>query len=113
TSCARDEGGLGGPSRPPSISIFDKTISIFDKSAEVAAAQRMTQLPERFGLDLPDALTRHFEALADLFERVLALFADAESQPQELLLLWRQHRQRSLDLRREVLVQQRLVGRAG
>jgi hypothetical protein len=31
----------------------------------------MSQLAQRLCLDLPDALARHLEALADLFERVL------------------------------------------
>jgi len=40
----------------------------------------MAQLAERLGLDLPDALTGDREALADLFQRVLALLADAEPE---------------------------------
>src|SRR5262245_36888356 len=63
------------------------TLSILDERPEIAATQRVAQLPERLGLDLADALARHLEALADLFERVLALFADAEPEPQDLLLL--------------------------
>src|SRR5262249_3085590 len=85
---------------------------ILDECAEVAAPQWMAQLPERLGLDLTDPLARHLEPLAHLFERVLTLFADAESQSKDLLLLRRQHRQRPLHLRSEVLLQQRLVGRA-
>src|SRR5688572_4663050 len=73
----------------------------------------MAELAERLGLDLPDPLPRDREALAHLFERVLALLADAEAQAQDLLLLGRQSRQRPLDLAGEVLAQQRVVGRAG
>ena len=75
------------------------TRSALDEGAEVAAPERVPQLPERLGLDLPDALARHVEALADLFQGVLALLADAEAQPQDLLLLGRQHAERPLDLR--------------
>src|SRR2546426_2915211 len=73
----------------------------------------MAQLAERLGLDLPNPLTRDGEPLADLFERVLALFADAEAETEDLLLLRRQRGQRALDLGREVLTQQRIVRRAG
>src|SRR2546427_7600702 len=99
------QGVWGARSRPPSRSILDEGL-------EVAPAQRMAQLAERLGLDLPDALARHREALADLFERVLPLFADAEPEAEDLLLLRRQRGQRALDLGREVLTHQRVVGRA-
>ena len=44
------------------------------------------ELPQRLGLDLPDPLARDSELLTDLFKRVLALTADAETQPDDLLL---------------------------
>src|SRR5262245_587098 len=59
---------------------------VFDERPEVTAAQRVAQLAEGLGLDLTDALPRHREALADLFQRVLAFFADAEPQAQDFLL---------------------------
>src|SRR3989442_11391851 len=99
------QGVWGARSRPPSRSILDEGL-------EVAPAQRMAQLAERLGLDLPDALAGDREALADLFQRVLALFADAEPQPEDLLLLRRQRGQRPLHLGREILTQQRVVRRA-
>src|SRR5262249_55665168 len=106
---ARDAAsGVGGVERLRQDPVF----LILDEGAEVAAPQGMTQLPERLGLDLANALARHLEPLAHLFERVLTLFADAESQSKDLLLRRRQHRERTLDLRGEILVQQRLVGRA-
>ena len=43
-------------------------------------------MPQGLGLDLPDPLARDIELLADLFEGVLALAADAETQPDYLLL---------------------------
>src|SRR5712692_5800166 len=44
------------------------------------------ELPQRLDLDLPDPLARDIELLTDLFKRVLALAADAETQPDDLLL---------------------------
>src|SRR5258708_15474654 len=43
------------------------------------------ELSQRLSLDLPDPLARDIELLADLFEGVLALAADAEAQPDDLL----------------------------
>src|SRR4029450_4766588 len=59
---------------------------------------------------MPDALACDLEPLADFLERVLALFTDAEPQPEALLLLRREHRQRALALRGEVLVSPGLAG---
>src|SRR2546427_7803326 len=88
--------------RPPRSTLFPYT-TLF---------RSVAQLPERLGRDLRDALARDREALADLLERVLALLADAEPEAQDLLLLGRKRGQRPLDLRRQVLVEERLVGRA-
>src|SRR5687767_8132742 len=98
-------GGVGG------VGLAPPKWLILDESSEVAAAERMPQLTERLGLDLANALASDREALADLLERVLALLADAEAQAQDLLLLGRQHRQRPLHLGREVLREERVVGR--
>src|SRR5207244_3179259 len=53
---------------------------------ERASPVRTAQLAERLGLDLPNALAGHREALPDLLEGVVGLLADAEAQPQDLLL---------------------------
>src|SRR5215470_310642 len=60
---------------------------VFDERPEVTSAKRVAQLAEGLGLDLTDALPRDREALADLFQRVLAFLADAEPQAQDFLLL--------------------------
>src|SRR5438477_10523677 len=104
--CACPNGAALPPPRPGHKRL------VLDEGLEVAPAQRMTQLAERLGLDLPDALTGNREALADFFQRVLALLTDAEPEAKDLLLLRRQRGQRALDLRREVLTQQRGVRRA-
>src|SRR5687768_9763071 len=71
----------------------------------------MAQLAQSLGLDLADALARHREALAHLFQGVLALLADAEAETEDLLLLWRERRQRALDLVGQVLADEGVVGR--
>src|ERR1035438_6010294 len=55
--------------------------------AQAAGAFRGAQLPQRFGLNLANALARDVEFLADLFQGVLALTADAEPHPDYFLLL--------------------------
>ena len=40
----------------------------------------MLQLPQRLGFDLPDTLSRHRELLADFFQRVIVVHADARAQ---------------------------------
>src|SRR5579864_3954901 len=62
----------------------------FEKRAELPAAGGVAQLPERLGLDLPDALARDGEALSDLFQRVLAPVPDAEPHLDHFLLARRQ-----------------------
>ena len=46
----------------------------------------MLELAQRLGLDLADALAGDRELLADLFERVVGVHADAETHPQHPLL---------------------------
>src|SRR2546425_2868827 len=102
---ARQAPGNPGPtSTAPWLILYE--------SLEVPSAQRVSQLAQRLGLDLPDALARHGEALADLLEGVLAFLTDAEPEAEDLLLLRGQHGQRSFHLGREVLAQQRIVRRA-
>src|SRR3989442_10888022 len=60
---------------------------------ERASPVRTAQLAERLGLDLPNALAGHREALPDLLEGVVGLLADAEAQPQDLLLARRERGQ--------------------
>ena len=53
----------------------------------------MLQLPQRLGLDLPNALARQRELLADHCQRVVGVHADAEAHAQNALLARRQRRQ--------------------
>ena len=50
----------------------------------------MLQLTQRLRLDLADALARHRELLADLFERVVGVHADAEAHAEDAFFAWRQ-----------------------
>ena len=56
-----------------------ETRSIVEERAKFTAPRRMLQLPQRLRLDLPDALSRHRELLADFFQGVVGLHADAEA----------------------------------
>ena len=53
---------------------------------ELLAAAGVTELAQRLGFDLADALTRDVELLADLFERAGTAVLDAEAQLQDFLL---------------------------
>ena len=53
----------------------------------------MLELAQRLGLDLPDALARHRELLADFLKRVVGVHADAEAHAQNAFLARRQRRQ--------------------
>ena len=46
----------------------------------------MLQLAQRLGLDLADALAGHRELLADFFERMVGVHADAEAHAQDAFL---------------------------
>src|SRR6185312_5495718 len=83
----------------------------FEKRAKFARPRRVPQLAQRLGLDLADALAGDGEALADLFERVLAAVADAEAHLDHLFLARRQRLQHRLGLFLEVEIDDRLGGR--
>src|SRR5262249_44205562 len=68
-------------------------VLIIQKAGQLAAAGRVLELAQRLGLDLADALARHRELLADLFQRVVGIHADAEAHAQHALLARRQGRQ--------------------
>src|SRR5260221_2151971 len=70
----------------------------FEERAQLTASRRMSELPERLGLDLTDALARHGEALSDFFEGVLAAIADAKPHLDDLLLPRRQRLEDRLGL---------------
>ena len=53
----------------------------------------MLQLPERLRFDLPDTFARYAELLADFFQRMIRIHADAEAHAQHPLFAGRQARQ--------------------
>src|ERR1700739_256581 len=64
----------------------------------------MLELPQRLRFDLTDTLARHRELLADLFERVVGVHADAEAHAQHALLAWRERGQHPRHRLLEVLL---------
>src|SRR5262249_22389950 len=55
----------------------------------------MPELAQRLGLDLADALARHRELLADLFQRVVLVHAQAEAHANYTLLARRERGERA------------------
>src|ERR1700687_807373 len=67
-----------------------------DKAAQLLRPRRMAQLAQRLGFDLPDALARDVELLADFLQRVIGVHLDSEAHPQHLGLARRQRIQHVL-----------------
>src|SRR2546430_3493956 len=61
-------------------------LSIVEEGLEYPRAARVLELAQRLGLDLADALARHRELQAHLFQRVVGVHADAEAHAQHALL---------------------------
>src|SRR5512144_1449948 len=66
------------------------TLSRLEEAPELLRPRRMPELPERFRLDLTDALPGDREVLPHLLERVLASVREPEAQAEHLLLSRRQ-----------------------
>src|SRR5450631_768941 len=75
--------GLSGSRGPGDIPRRPSALAL-EERAQLLRARRMAQLPQRLRLDLADALARHVELLADLFERVVGVHLDAEAHAQDL-----------------------------
>jgi len=56
----------------------------------------MPEFPQRFGLDLANALTRHVELFAHFLERVIGVHVDTETHAKYLCLARRQAGQHAL-----------------
>src|SRR3974390_3136945 len=79
---------------------YDSVVHAVHEGAQLARARGMTQLAQRLGLDLADALAGDRERLADLFEGVLGAVFQAEAHLDHLLLAGGE---RAQDLRRLLL----------
>src|ERR1700746_135798 len=64
--------------------------SIIQKAPQLPAPARVLELAQGLGLDLPYALAGDRELLADLFERMVGVHADAEAHAQHALLARRE-----------------------
>src|SRR5712692_1652234 len=75
------------------------------------AAAGMAQFAQRLGLNLPDALARHREILADLFERMIRVLPNPEPLAQDPLFAGGQGFERVVDLSLKVIPNRRLERR--
>src|SRR6476659_714482 len=69
---------------------YDDLDLVVEEAPQLPAPRRMLQLAQRFRLDLTDALSGHRELLADFFERVVGVHADAEAHAQHALFARRE-----------------------
>src|SRR5262249_1108159 len=84
---------LSSPSAMDRGSVRPATRSIVEERAQLPRPARVLQLAERLGFDLADTFAGHRELLADFFQRVVGVHADAEAHAQDTLLARRQRRQ--------------------
>src|SRR6476469_27627 len=82
-----------GPAMPALWRKVRPASALVEEAAQHAAAAGMLQLPQRLGLDLADAFAGHRELLADFFQRVIGVHADAEAHAQYALLARREARE--------------------
>src|SRR5215218_6078707 len=67
--------------------------SVIQKAPQLPRPRRVLELAQGLGLDLADALAGDRELLADLFQRMVGVHADAEAHAKHALLARRQRRQ--------------------
>src|SRR5262245_54168970 len=72
----------GTPKSPAALEHRHRGRLAVEEAPELARPARMLELAQRLGLDLTDALTGHRELLANFFERVVGVHADAEAHPE-------------------------------
>src|SRR4029077_4672940 len=59
---------------------------VVQEASEFSRPARVLQFPQRLGLDLADALAGDRELLADFFQRVVGVHANAEAHAEHALL---------------------------
>src|ERR1022692_1585371 len=82
---SRVVGCLSSPRRPFQVRLLPAPRPVLQKRTQPVASARVTQLPQRLRLNLPDTLPCHREILAHLFKRVLAAVFQAEPHLDDLL----------------------------
>src|ERR1019366_10767440 len=85
--------------------------SALDVDLELPVERREAQLSEGLGLDLTNAFAGQFEALAHVFERLVAGGVDAEAHAENLLFARSQELQEFARFARELFVAHRVVRR--
>src|SRR5262245_29291077 len=100
------------PVRRPAIWISPSQGPV-EEAFELPAPDRMLQLAHRLRLDLANALARHLEDAAHLFQRVRVTVAQAVTQLDDLALAIRQGLEHLIDLVLEHLLRGRLHRRFG
>jgi hypothetical protein len=63
---------------------------VVEERPQLPRPRRMLQLAQRLRLDLANTLSRHRELLADFFQRVVGVHADAKAHAQHALLARRE-----------------------
>src|SRR5690348_6771365 len=65
-------------------------MSVVEEGPQFARPRRVLELAQRLGLDLPYTLAGDRELLADFFQRVIGVHADAEAHAQHALFARRE-----------------------
>src|SRR5712672_3134938 len=68
-------------------------ILVIQEAPQLPRPRRMLQLPQRLRFDLPDTLSGHRELLADFFQRVVGVHADAKAHAEHAFFAWGQRGQ--------------------
>ena len=92
---------------------FRRPFSLFEVVLELAAPRGVTQLAQRFRLDLPDALASDVELAAHFFERPGAAVLETEAQLQHTSLASGESFEDRLDLLLQELVRRGVARREG
>ena len=65
-------------------------VLIIQEAPQLPASARVLQFAQRFRFDLADAFAGYGELLADFFERVVGVHADAEAHAEDAFFAGRQ-----------------------
>src|SRR3954463_8263653 len=77
----------------PRLAGEERETSVVEEAPELARAAGVLELAQGLGLDLADAFAGHRELLADFFQRVIGVHADAEAHAQHAFFARGERRQ--------------------